>query len=153
MDSRTSSKIRKVITPIEFKKVLCENETFLLHLVQENQISEGYGPSFFISIDQIEDRKRLSDRTIDEFEVWLKYIDVPYFEMHMKDAVEIMLDFGYPTSYIYNYMHPIKPNFERAMLIIHKGKVHYNTQTECYCPETVNEQLFNINQDFLIMPD
>lgn len=152
MGSRTSTKIRKVITPSEFKKVLCEHETFLFHLLQENQISEGYGPSFFISIDQIEERKRLSGRTIDEFEIWLQYIDVPYFEMHMKDAVEIMLDFGYPTSYIYNYQHPF-PNFERAMLIVHKGKVHYNTQYDCYCTEKVNEKLFELNQDFLIMPD
>ncbi len=152
MGSGTSTKIRKVITPSEFKKVLSEHETFLFHLVQENQISEGYGPSFFISIDQIEDRKRLSERTIDEFEIWLQYIDVPYFEMHMKDAVEIMLDFGYPTNYIYNYQHPT-PNFERAMLIIHQGKVHYNTQYDCYCTDTVNEQLFKLNQDFLIMPD
>lgn len=153
MGSRTTTKIRKVITASEFKKVLCEHETFLFHLVQENQISEGYGPSFFISIDQIEDRKRLSGRTIDEFEIWLKYINVPYFEMHMKDAVEIMLDFGYPTSYIYNYQHPVKPEFERAMLIIHQGKVFYNTQTECYCTEKIQENLFKINSDFLIMPD
>lgn len=152
MDSRTTTKIRKVITPNEFKKVLYGYETFLFHLVQENQISEGYGPSFFISIDQIEDRKILTERSVDEFEVWLKYINVPYFEMHMKDAVNIMIDFGYPTNYIYNYQHPT-PNFERAMLIIHNGKVHYNTQYNCYCPETINEELFKLNQDFLIMPD
>lgn len=153
MDSRTTSKIRKIITPNEFRKVLSENETFLFHLVQENQISEGYGPSFFISIDQIEEKKREFDRDFDEFEIWLQYIDVPYFEMHMKDAVEIMLDFGYPTSYIYNYAHPTTPMFERAMLIIHKGKVFYNTQTLCYCPDTIQENLVKINPDFLIMPD
>jgi hypothetical protein len=152
MDSRTSTQIRKIITPKEFKKVLYEHPTFLFHLVQENQIYDGYGPSFFISLDHIQIRKEYNGVNVDEFELWLKYINVPYFEMHMKDAVEIMLDFGYPTNYIYNYQHPT-PKFERAMLIIHNGKVFYNSQYECYCPERINENLFELNHDFLITPD
>ncbi len=152
MDSRTTTKIRKVIEPKEFKKILLENETFILHLTAHVEKN----PSYIVPLSFIPKRKKLLKAGVDPFELWLGYVDINYFEMEMKDAVDIMLEFGYGTNYIITtiiqggeqvtYFYP-------AMLLIHKGRVFYNTQSDCYCIESMTENILKLDRNLIILPD
>jgi hypothetical protein len=152
MDSGTSTKVRKVISNKEFKKILRENETFLLHLTAHIENL----PRQLIPINLIENRKELAGIDVDPFEIWLTYVDLNYFEIEMKNAVDIMLDFGYDTNYIIktDYVDEIPiTHFHPAMLIVHQGKVFYNSQSDCYCIESITEGLLRLNPNLVIITD
>lgn len=153
MDSRTTTKIRKLITPKELKKIIVENETFILHLTSFNKSL----PHFFLPLNLIEERKKHRGVDLDGYETWLQHINVDLYEMEMKDAVDVMLDFGYPDNYVFtNVLRSdglLTTHYQHAMIIIHKGQIFHNTQDSCYCPEKVVEKLLEISENFVILPD
>ena len=88
-------------------------------------------------------------------EIWLESIDLDLFEMPMSDAVEIMLEFGYPTEYIIQTESHEGQNvsiYRNAMLIIHEGKVFYNTTNDCYCPESIVENIMKLDPELILDP-
>lgn len=149
MDSRTPTKIRKEIDPKELRKLLQENETFLLNLT-----SNFDQPTWFQPLSKIEARKKWLGA--DPFEIWLENINMDYYEMPMSQAVEFMLEFGYTTEWIID-TGPVGETsisiFRNAMLIIDKGKVFYNSTSDCYCSESVLENIIRLNPDFVSIPD
>lgn len=148
MVSRTTSKIRKVINPSEFRKITQEYKTFLLHL-----ISNFNQPTWLQPLSSIEARKKWMG--VDPMEIWLESIDLDLFEMPMSDAVEIMLEFGYSTEYIIqteSYEGQNVSIYRNAMLIIHEGKVFYNTTYDCYCPEGIVENIMKLDPKLILDP-
>jgi hypothetical protein len=140
MVSGSTTQIRAVLNPKDFGKKCIEHETFILHLLLEDSLKKGPAElhSYFTDLDEFDKWYR----AIFTMPIWLDHIDLPYYELLMKDAVDIMVDFGYPTNWIYNQE---KNDFHRAMLIIHQGKVYFNTQFNCYCSESVNEAIAQLN--------
>ena len=130
-----------------------EHETFLLHFLTENQWKREIAT--FISFFDIEKRKESRDWDVDHFEVLMDHLDVPYFELLTKDAVDLMVNLGYPTNWIINdtYGDKTKVEYHHLMMIIHKGNVFYNTQFDCYCHDTILENLVKLNPDLVIDPD
>lgn len=151
MDSGTTSQIRKRISFFEFKNLLSQHETFLLHLYNDDYDGMGMWNSV-ASMSLIEKRKDISNFETDPMNLFLSYMNLPYFEIPMEEGVEIMVDFGYPSNRI---MHTVinKFTYARAVLIIHQGKVYFNTQDRCYCFETIIENLLEINENFVTVPD
>lgn len=149
MDSRTTSKIRKVIEPQEFKKILRENETFLLHLV-----SDIPSPTFFQRLSLLEELKEING--VHPFDIWLNSINLDLYEMKMSDAVDIMLEFGYTTEWIVYHHVDDQKNviiFREAMMIINKGQLFYNSQHDCYCPNVVLENIIRLDPNLVTIPD
>lgn len=153
MGSGTNTQIRRKIHQSEFNKLIVEHETFLLHFLTENQVDEKI--STFISFFDIEKRKKTRGWDTDHFEVLMDHIEVPYFELLTKDAVDLMVNLGYPTNWIIknNSEDKSKVEYWALMMIIHKGKVFYNTQFDCYCHDTILENLVKLNPDLVINPD
>lgn len=149
MVSGTPTKIRKVIEPQEFKRILREKESFLLHLT-----SNVGSPTFFQSLSKL--KKLIKIHGAHPFDVWLQSIDLDFYEMKMSDAVDIMIEFGYTTEWIiHNHVDNGKnvTIFREAVLIINKGQLFYNSQHDCYCPDVVLENVLRLNPDLVIIPD
>ena len=153
MGSGTNTQIRRKIHQSEFNKLIVEHETFLLHFLTENQWNREIAT--FISFFDIEKRKESRGWDVDHFEVLMDHLDVPYFELLTKDAVDLMVNLGYPTNWIINesYGDKTKVEYHHLMMIIHQGKVFYNTQFDCYCHDTILENLVKLNPDLVIDPD
>ena len=151
MGSGTNTQIRRKIHQSEFNKLIVEHETFLLHFLTENQWNREIAT--FISFFDIEKRKESRGWDVDHFEVLMDHLDVPYFELLTKDAVDLMVNLGYPTNWIINDADKTKVRYHRLMMIIHQGKVFYNTQFDCYCQDTLLENLVKLNPDLVINPD
>jgi hypothetical protein len=161
MGSGTNTQIRRKIHQSEFNKLIVEHETFLLHFLVEDQVD--HIPTTFISFFDIQKRKEMNDAESDSFEVLMGYLNLPYFELLTKDAVDLMVDLGYSTNWIITE-NPGgvvientegKPNigYRPLMMIIHKGKVFYNTLFDCYCHETILENLVKLNPNLVFNPD
>lgn len=144
MVSGTTTPIRAKLDPKDFHKKCVEHETFLLHLLDENQIEKGLTVFQSIFVTE-EDWDHYARGAPHQLKIWLDYVDLPYYEMQMKEAVEIMLEFGYTTEWIYFKK---KSEYWRAILIIHKGKVNFNTQNSCYCFDTLNEAVIKLDPNF-----
>jgi hypothetical protein len=153
MASGTNTQIRRKIHQSEFNELIVEHETFLLHFLTENQWNREIAT--FISFFDIEKRKESRGWDVDHFEVLMDHLDVPYFELLTKDAVDLMVNLGYPTNWIINdtYGDKTKVEYHHLMMIIHKGKVFYNTQFDCYCQDTILENLVKLNPDLVIDSD
>lgn len=152
MDSRTTTKIRQVISSKDLKKIIRENETFLLHLIDDIENLQ----TTFISINSIKKRKESTGIDADPFEIWLKFVNLNYYEIEMKDAVDIMLDFGYDNRNIFrtDFVRGIpRISFIPTMMIIHRGEIFHNTQNNCYCIESIIEGLLKLNPDLVLVPD
>lgn len=149
MDSRTPSKIRKVIRPQEYRKILKEKDSFLLHLT-----SDVISPTFFQRLSLMEDVKK--DMGVHPFDIWLESINLDLYEMKMSDAVEIMIEFGYTTEWIIYHHVDDRKNvmiFREAMMIINKGELFYNSQHDCYCPDVVLENIIRLDPNLVTIPD
>jgi len=156
MASRTHTQIRKKIHQSDFNKLIVEHETFLLHFLTENQYNQEI--AHLISFFDIEKRKEdrgWDPEDVDHFEVLMNHLDLPYFELLTKDAVDLLVNLGYPTNWIINDQYPdkTKVQYHRMMMIIHQGKVVYNTQFDCYCMDTLVEAIYKLNPNFVIEPD
>lgn len=140
MVSGSTTQIREILDPKDFRKKCLEHETFLLHLLVEDSVKKFPAElhSYFTDLEEYDKM----NHAIFIMPIWLDYIDLPYYELLMKDAVDIMIDLGYTTEWIY---HHEKNDFWKAMLIIHQGKVYFNTQNSCYCIESLNEAITQLN--------
>jgi hypothetical protein len=143
MVSGSTTQIREVLNPKDFQKKCLEHETFLLHLLVEDSLKKFPVElhSYFTDLEEYDKVYR----AVFTMPIWLNHINLPYYELLMKDAADIMIDLGYTTEWIY---HHEKQDFWRAMLIIHKGKVYFNTQYNCYCSESVNDAIAQLNPNF-----
>jgi hypothetical protein len=147
MVSGTTSQIRSTLDAKDFSQKCLDHETFILHLLQEDQIHKGPFALQSIFIDPAEHEKLFHGAGYIMVS-WINKVNLPYYEMLMKDAVDIMVDFGYPSNWIYDVENK---DFYKALLIIHKGKVIFNTQTTCYCFEAINEAIAQFNPDLFIL--
>lgn len=151
MDSGTTTQIRKKIDRYQFKKVLTQHKTFLLHLFNDDFHEFSLADSL-VSLDLMEKRKEEWDIDIDPMETFLSSIEAPYFEIPMSSAVELMLEFGYSNNRIFKFENG-KVTFLRALFVFHEGKLFSSTQDNCYCYDTIVENLLKINPDLVKVPD
>jgi hypothetical protein len=92
------------------------------------------------SLENIDHVKKISGLDVEVMEVWLDMINVPYYEMEVKDAIDLLLEIGiHQTTFWW------KNKFNPCLLTIHKGKIVHNTRDTCYCFETVTESLVSID--------
>jgi hypothetical protein len=134
MVSRSESPIRRKITPNEYYSIIMKDECFLLHCTIDD-------PARVLkSLENIDHVKKLSGLDVEVMEVWLDMINVPYYEIEVKDAIDLLLEIGiHQTTFWY------KNDFNPCVLTIHKGKIVHNTRNTCYCFETVTESLISID--------
>lgn len=146
MDIRTPLQIRKRIKSSDFSKLIIEHPTFLLHFYAEPE--EGKMDTLFMSIERVQYMVKTYGYASHPMLEFLKTVNLPYFELPMKDASELMLDFGYTSEHIYDSE---KLEFRRAMLVIHNGKVIHTTQENCYCIESVTEGILKVGPDHFLI--
>lgn len=146
MASGTPTKIREVLNPKDFRKKCIEHETFILHLLVENQLYHK-NPSELQSIFVDDQEYQRIYNTPFKMKIWMDFITIPYYEILMKDAVDIMVDLGYSSQWIFNAK---DKEFYRAFIIIHQGRVYFNSQNICYCIEAPTEALVKLNPNFFV---
>ena len=88
MASGSESPIRKKITPKEYYSIIMKDECFLLHCYID------FPGTVLKSLDNIDIHKELSLRDVDEMEIFLEMINVPYYEIEVKDAIDLLLEIG-----------------------------------------------------------
>lgn len=145
MVSGTTTQIREILSPKDFRKKCVEHETFILHLLVEDQFNKKPTElqSYFLDPKEYEDVFHAPFK----MKIWLDMIQLPYYELFMKNAVDIMVDLGYNTQWIFNQK---ENDFWMAFLIIHQGKVYFNSQNICYCIEAATESIIKLNPDFFV---
>jgi hypothetical protein len=138
MVSGPESPIRRKISPKEYYSIILKEECFLLHCTIDNPDLQ------FKSLENIDVVKKFSGLDVEVMEVWLDMINVPYYELEVKDAIDLLLEIGvHQTTFWW------KNNFNPCMLTIHKGKIVHNTRDTCYCFETVTESLITIDLGYV----
>ncbi len=138
MASGSESPIRRKISPKEYYSLIIKDECFLLHCTLDDPLPQ------LISLENIPYRKKVLDRDVDEMEIWLEMINVPYYEIDVKDAIDLLLEIGiHPTTFWW------KNKFNHCVLTIYKGNVVHNTRNTCYCFDSITESLASIDLKYI----
>ena len=138
MVSGSESPIRRKISPKEYYNLIIKDECFLLHCTIDN-------PHMGLkSLDNIDHVKKILDLDVERMEVWLEMINVPYYEIEVKDAIDLLLEIGIHQTTFWH-----KNNFNPCMLTIYKGNVVHNTRNTCYCFDSVTESLVSIDLKYI----
>jgi len=134
----TESPIRRKIKPNEFYNMTMKDECFLLHCTIDGNDNS------LISFEKIEERRMALNVDVDPMMVWLQIINVPVYEISVKDSIDLVLDLGLTQETFWNkgYLTPF-------VLTIHKGKVVHNTRYSCYCFNSVTESLAAIDLKYI----
>lgn len=115
-----------------------KDECFLLHCYID------FPGTVLKSLDNIDIHKELSLRDVDEMEIFLEMINVPYYEIEVKDAIDLLLEIGIHQTTFWH-----KNDFNPCMLTIYKGNVVHNTRSTCYCIDSVTESLISIDLKYI----
>jgi hypothetical protein len=140
MVSGSESPIRRKISPKEFYGLTMKDECFLLHCTIDVDLPIAQ----FIPLEKIPIRKKLSGLEVEEMETWLEMINVPYYEIEVKNSIDLLLELGITQSTFW-----WKGKFNPCMLTIYKGKVVHNTRNTCYCFDSVTESLVSIDLKYI----
>lgn len=138
MVSGSESPIRRKISPKEYYNLIIKDECFLLHCTIDN-------PHMGLkSLDNIDHVKKILDLDVERMEVWLDMINVPYYEIEVKDAIDLLLEIGIHQTTFWH-----ENNFNPCMLTIYKGNVVHNTRNTCYCFDSITESLVSIDLKYI----
>jgi len=138
MVSGSESPIRRKITPKEYYSIIMKDECFLLHCTIDN-------PALALkSLENIDHLKKFLDLDSERMEVWLDMINVPYYEIEVKDAIDLLLEIGIHQTTFWH-----QNNFNPCMLTIYKGNVVHNTRNTCYCFDSITESLVSIDLKYI----
>ncbi len=115
-----------------------KDECFLLHCTIDN-------PALALkSLENIDRLKEFLDLDSERMEVWLDMINVPYYEIEVKDAIDLLLEIGIHQTTFWH-----QNNFNPCMLTIYKGNVVHNTRNTCYCFDSITESLVSIDLKYI----
>jgi hypothetical protein len=138
MASGSQSPIRKKITPKEYYSLIIKDECFLLHCYVNN-------PELGLkSLENIDNKKKSTGLDVEPMEVWLDFINVPLYEIDIKDSIDLLLEIGIHQTTFWH-----KNDYNPCMLTIYKGNVVHNTRNTCYCFDSVTESLASIDLKYI----
>jgi hypothetical protein len=131
--------IREQITIQDFEKISRENEYFLWHFVKKN----GPGPEMIYSY--FEDEQYMKGHQLKGI---LDKIDIPYFESHVDDSIDFLINLGMPGQKLWI---PESKEFNPIILAFNKRrKVTSTFEGHCMCMQGVLDMIYELNPQYIL---
>lgn len=132
--------IRKIITVSDFNTIKKDHDYFIWSFLTKDpgclaikSVLEINGPL-----------KGECAKTNHMVEILNTFEKVPYFESHVQDSVDFLMNLGLPIDKIWKRTH-----FSPIILGFRKGVLTASTFDFCYCTEGVTEIILKINPDII----
>ena len=140
---------RKIITISDFKNVARDNEYFLWHFLQKNQVESTL--KFYSYFDEKTNDNHQLKELID-------LVKIPYFESYVEDSIDFVNGLGIPYKKLWSPIETSKfiPNSQKFTPLIigfKKFAKVYSTLEDCYCIEGVINVIEKLNPEFLLSVD